>query len=212
MKKIFVLLAILASFSFAATDYRNSFFFDASATVSYLSYYYDNDSGFLSPRGEHKEFDGTGAAVNIKIGESLKQAFAVHGTMELGYFNGDFFYNKSKGYLHSEHDEGDDNVFKVFLGGGVLFTPFRNPELLMHNFFANVDLGVTQYVDSRSDSENDHGISYTSFGVHSEVGRLWNITEHWNIGLQATFAVDIPFEEDSGTFLNVGAGIKFLRK
>lgn len=186
--------------------YYNGFYMDFTLAfmISHLEnketeYDYYSDS----PRIEEHDFSGFGPAFNFKIGGIIKSLIAAHATIDLALGNGTHEYREN-GLLFKDNNA---TQFRFFIGGGATVYPFRNPESPMNGFFVGasvgyefsvisfeeyVELDEDGYYDSYGEATGDIGI-----GLKFEIGKLWSISDRWNIGAVGLFNYDISLLEES---------------
>ena len=151
---------------------------------------------YMSVSGEHETRDIFGQTLNVKMGFLAKGLWAIHGNVEYGIFESSPLVHRIGGAL------------------GASVFPFRDPRSALHDFYAGANFG---FVDNFSFDEISGAIGEAS-GIYLKVeaGKLWPVSERWNIGVNVSAGVDGYFtlgeSGDGSSGVVIGLGVSLARK
>lgn len=181
--------------------YYNGFYMDF--TLAFIISHFESKETEYDYRTEEHDFSGFGPAFNFKIGGIIKSLVAAHATIDLALGNGTHEY-REHGMIFQDKDA---TQFRFFIGAGATVYPFRDPESPMNGFFVGASVGYEfsvisfeeyvvrneyGYYDDYGEATGDIGV-----GLKFEIGKLWNISERWNIGVAGLFNYDLSLLEES---------------
>jgi hypothetical protein len=199
MKKLFMLTALAASFSFATSEphVHDGFFLNFAMgmgyqSMDYTTYNYDEDTYGHS---------GLATDIDVKLGCSVTDMVAVHITL-----TGDT-------PTESVGEGRDDNEVKANLSllgiGTTLYFP--------GNYLASASLGIGQFrvYDDISTFHarvvtNPDKYSRSGFAFQIAAGKEWWISDNWGLGFSAAFTYgSAEDKDDAGDASAYGINVMF---
>lgn len=158
-------------------------------------------SGTSEDREKDIGYIGGGPLLGVRLGASIKEAFAIFSNFEMEV-------TKGKNYGRNDDDESESNSGLIGWGFGVILYPCFNSEGMMKNFYvggtANLLFG------------GGGGIGSVGEDVGLECGYLFPVSERTNIGFAAgadimsTSGLDGHIKDERG--YSVWIGLKIVRK
>lgn len=199
-----------------STLYYNGFFVDFTVGASFLKYDCD-DGGFLFYKYKDT-YDGVGPSFGVKLGGIISELIAPHATFDVALLYGErsVRVRREHNVFGYQEDELNENLVRLFLGGGATFFPFRRPGHVMRGSYVGATLGFfvvdgSHRIPGITGDMDRHGFSWKF-----DLGKVWSVSERWNIGVGTAFYFDVPIvngEEDSSEmFASLWLGAKFTRK
>lgn len=193
------------------------------------SMYYERDEDFVAGNDnatyetEHL-YSGLGGSLGISAGVLIKDIIGVRGFFDIGIQSGESDYWNYRIRCRNDSCSNVDTELTDFIFGvsATLF-PFNRSNGAMYNSYVQGDLAMDiQYYDDDFAETFDHTGS-ASFFMKIEIGKLFSISETWNVGVGIAYSIDFlsfsTYDEEQDTFTDqVGgkqsfwAGVRFVRK
>ena len=190
--------------------------------ISTLTYEEDNDYSYDSDYEAQHDFDGKGFNIEGDLGILIKDFIGIRGFFGIGEQSGESKYWNSN--VRCDRDSCSDvetDVVHIFLGISATLFPFNKSDNPMYNAYVEGAFGLSiQTFDDEVAELFDREGSATMF-LKLEVGKLFRISETWNVGVGVAYSLDITAEtyhdsyEDtyySDVKHSFWAGVRFVRK
>lgn len=235
MKKILCMaLMSIAVYSHATTEYvvrndehRNAFFMQVNVGAG-MSSFTKEKSGYSL------DFTGYGADLDLKLGLSIRDLWAIHADFGFADYNGDWNYDHSGVALKSNVE---NDFYHVYLGLGGTFYPFRGRDNMLNGLFFGLGVEMS-FLNSEADDGSDARFVDNDLSLFStkdelyvfmkdyavscklEVGETWRLgRSRWFIGgvlsAGADFIYKTKYEDDPDydyTSFTVGMAFVVMRR
>lgn len=195
-----------------------------------LSFYltgqsYDEDSEYdLSTSSDDvyasQTYDGKGFAGGISLGALIKDFVGIRGFVNVGMQSGETSYENKDVRCDSCHDISTD-LTDVRFGVEGTFFPFNSSRGAMYNAYIDLMIGVAVHVfDDPFAADFEREVTATAV-TKFEVGKLFPISESWNVGFGVAYSLDFQYEYTTSNTQEIDysdlanslwVGIKFVRK
>ena len=186
----------------ANDPYHSGFYIEGAIGGHYSSF----SSKEMDGNVEKTSMSGLGTAASFKFGGNIRGYVALYSNLNITLLSGDVKETSYGTYYDKEYTK-DGNAINILEAVGVAVTPIPDPEKLFNNVFLGYSIGL---------SLNNGDISYTSYTMQFELGKLWKIASRFNIGLSAVYNMYISLEDEEDVQeykeYSIGIMLKFIRK
>lgn len=172
--------------------------------------------GYVKVPGNSKKITGYGTAFDIRLGARLEsvllyanvQSESFYGnSKEKRYSYKTRLYGEEYNGVWREDIETDENVRRFFLGMGLDYYPMRGTNSIMKGSFVGLSVGVMVITG---------GFEFQGLSASADLGYIWNVGEHLNIGVSCVGSADAPIiygesTPDHGLF-TIWLGVRFESK
>lgn len=172
--------------------------------------------GYVEIPGDRDKITGFGPAFEMKFGSDVgnfllfvnTQFASINGEREIIMYDYKRWQDgKECNDVVREEMETDDNLFRFFLGMGFDYYPFRSSDNLMRGSFIGLSVGIMSI---------SGGFDFQGVSASADLGYVWSVGEHLNVGLACVGTVDGPviYGEDTPAydFFTVWFGVRFEYK
>lgn len=192
---------------------HNAFFLAINLGVRYekLSYreykeFWDeeSESWIIGDKGNssHRSFKGYGPDFGVKIGGIISSRFALFCNLEFASLNGDFKASRTVDGKKKSHADFETDAIRFALGIGTEFFLTTDTTSILQGVFVGVTANIIVNDAGLISSSYDHEeleISDTGLAFGLELGKVWPVSETWNVGLIAKGAIEGAVRDgDSG--------------
>lgn len=210
---------------------HNAFYFEASLGFQYVSISdknkYDDDDYYSWRRNRvyETDFSGFGPEFSARFGGIIGSRVALFSYLGLSSM-------KSANYEYVEKEDGDVHFAKknseggvrFGVGGGVNVYFVRDPSNPLYGLYVGASAGIIGYYLGDDDSEFDKRrqteswdepyFSESAVALGLEVGKLWHVTEMWNVGVASQLSLDSPQrdEDDDNLYCILTFKVTIVRK
>ena len=209
---------------------HNSFFFALNLGIRYmkLSYqeyeeYFDNDEDMwvVGDKGNstRRRFKGLGPDVGLKFGGVIASRMALYCNLELTSLDGSYKASRTEQGVKKSRAEFDTDAVRFAIGGGTTVFLSNDVNSLFYGSFASITASIVVEEAGLTSSYYDHEeleISESGLAFALELGKLWRLSDSWNVGLVAKGSLDGAIRDgDSGNSSDcytVGLSLIAVRK
>lgn len=206
--------------SYTSFNYKEN---DSEELYHYDYNNYEDSYTYERVEKESSEFSGFAIpTLDMRFGKSMGNLAALYFELDIATLQGrgkykDTFYDNSASDRipvldqlpqHLEEDIIKDNDaygISGFIGIGVTFYPFRNPNSVMNGAFFSIANGpIFNFADIEDSSRRDNKeIGMIGYGVQIELGKDWWVSDTWSIGVSASYMTIADFEDHDSSDANV---------
>jgi len=196
MKKLLLIILTAAGFALANTeqapqDDNSGLYFAAGIGFTYANV------SHLNILSDTERYAGLGPYADLRLGWTISPKVTIHGALNASFMSINYDYVNSGLFGNNSSYTNRAPFHHIFVGGGATFYPFINPKSKMRGSHIGVSLGYLTYSAEDSDSSYGFGLDGKGLGMVLELGKIWNINDHWGIGVDETNTIGLFGKETS---------------
>lgn len=201
MRKILILLALIACSAFAESRVHDGFYLNFKSGLGYMNTRSLHSTEYS--RIEVENFRGSNAA--FRLGGFFNPYVAL-----FGEFSANVATGRSKVYTKDDSFAADVFMMDFLFGPGVVVYPFMNFFVAATVGYATLGISADDY-DLRRDDEIDLSDNGEGFGLQIELGKEWWVSPNVSLGidLSYTLVVQDDLEDDSRNWLSNSLMFRF---
>lgn len=209
---------------------HNAFYFEASLGLQYLNISDENkdydDYSIRSKKVVYEtDFSGIGPEFSVHFGGIFSSRVALYCLLGLSSM-------KSADYEYVERENGNiryseknsEGGIRFAIGSGLNVYFVRDPSSPLYGLYAGASFAIVyfslgddeSYYDQKRKTHplDDAYFSQTASSVSFEFGKLWYVTDMWNVGAGVQMAFDAPdrTEDDDNVYYTLAFKVMIVRK
>lgn len=177
---------------------HSGFYFSAGAGAHYTNI------SHLTLLSDTYKFYGTGFYTDLRLGWTVSNKVAIHGTIYGSYTNSTFYYRNDGFFGDNTSYRAVVPLYHQFIGAGATFFPFSNQA--MNGAYLGVSLGYLDYESDDGLEEPTINVDGKGLGLVLEVGKTWNVSRQWRVGVGGTYSLGLFGKETSNSLMHSSEG------